>query len=399
MGPTAILIPYWKRQFFPPPCLPPHPLQPSPPPTPTPKIHPNHHLNTTIQKHHPRRKRPNLHLHVPHHSYHSWRRKHENAKPQAKEIQILEEAAGLPITQFPPEMMDEGGRGRNDGDGGTTMEKQTKKMKTTHNDDDSGEKATKNEGASDSVTGPNYLTTADEILACKDMTPLDRYFTVSALLGRVRPPLDTLRPTPAWPLLERGHWRQWRRRNRRVRRSWRRLRRLRRLWRVGERMAGRWWMPLIRNRWRSIGGWLGWGLIMRFIPDGRDRVGVGVVVVIVLLLLGGRGGCRWDQLVFHKLWINWGERSVQTLIAIYYAANPQTPPPLVHRLHAPHHLWHQPSPLLLRIGGREITFDDDKYFEEDENRYDSTMHKYGNDKYKGNNVYQSSGWNNGNNQY
>lgn len=74
------------------------------------------------------------------------------------------------------------------------MEKQTKKMKTTHNDDDSGEKATKNEGASDSVTGPNYLTTADEILACKDMTPLDRYFTVSALLGRVRPPLDTPPP-------------------------------------------------------------------------------------------------------------------------------------------------------------------------------------------------------------
>ncbi len=40
------------------------------------------------------------------------------------------------------------------------------------------------------TTGPNYLSTAKDILAT-DLTPLDRYFSVSSLIGRLRDPLDT----------------------------------------------------------------------------------------------------------------------------------------------------------------------------------------------------------------
>jgi hypothetical protein len=39
-------------------------------------------------------------------------------------------------------------------------------------------------------TGPNYLSSAGEILAT-DLTPIDKYFTVSSILGRLRDPLDT----------------------------------------------------------------------------------------------------------------------------------------------------------------------------------------------------------------
>lgn len=39
-------------------------------------------------------------------------------------------------------------------------------------------------------TGPNYLSSAKDILTT-DLTPLDRYFTVSSLIGRLREPLDT----------------------------------------------------------------------------------------------------------------------------------------------------------------------------------------------------------------
>lgn len=41
-----------------------------------------------------------------------------------------------------------------------------------------------------STSGPNYLSSAKDILAT-ELTPLDRYFTVSSLLGRLRDPLDT----------------------------------------------------------------------------------------------------------------------------------------------------------------------------------------------------------------
>lgn len=39
----------------------------------------------------------------------------------------------------------------------------------------------------------NYLPTADKILAC-ELSPLDRYFTVSAIIGRLREPFDTPPP-------------------------------------------------------------------------------------------------------------------------------------------------------------------------------------------------------------
>mmetsp|Transcript_2870 Transcript_2870/g.5386 ORF Transcript_2870/g.5386 Transcript_2870/m.5386 type:complete len:332 (+) Transcript_2870:107-1102(+) len=39
----------------------------------------------------------------------------------------------------------------------------------------------------------NYLPTADKILDC-ELSPLDRYFTVSALIGRLREPFDTPPP-------------------------------------------------------------------------------------------------------------------------------------------------------------------------------------------------------------
>jgi hypothetical protein len=39
----------------------------------------------------------------------------------------------------------------------------------------------------------NYLPTADKIVAC-ELSPLDRYFTVSALIGRLREPFDTPPP-------------------------------------------------------------------------------------------------------------------------------------------------------------------------------------------------------------
>ena len=43
------------------------------------------------------------------------------------------------------------------------------------------------------LTVNNYLPTADKIIA-SDLSPLDRYFTVSALLGRLREPFDTPPP-------------------------------------------------------------------------------------------------------------------------------------------------------------------------------------------------------------
>ena len=38
--------------------------------------------------------------------------------------------------------------------------------------------------------GPNHLSKLADILAT-ELTPLDRYFTVSSLMGRLRDPLDT----------------------------------------------------------------------------------------------------------------------------------------------------------------------------------------------------------------
>ena len=43
------------------------------------------------------------------------------------------------------------------------------------------------------ITVNNYLPSADKIIA-SDLSPLDRYFTVSALLGRLREPFDTPPP-------------------------------------------------------------------------------------------------------------------------------------------------------------------------------------------------------------
>ncbi len=43
------------------------------------------------------------------------------------------------------------------------------------------------------VTAQNYLSTAEKIIS-SELSPLDRYFTVSALLGRLREPFDTPPP-------------------------------------------------------------------------------------------------------------------------------------------------------------------------------------------------------------
>jgi len=43
------------------------------------------------------------------------------------------------------------------------------------------------------LQGPNYLDSTSKIMA-SDLSPLDRYFTVSALLGRLREPFDTPPP-------------------------------------------------------------------------------------------------------------------------------------------------------------------------------------------------------------
>lgn len=47
--------------------------------------------------------------------------------------------------------------------------------------------------AANTNDAPNFLSTAEAILGC-ELSPLDRYFTVSALLGRLREPFDTNPP-------------------------------------------------------------------------------------------------------------------------------------------------------------------------------------------------------------
>jgi len=172
----------------------------------------------------------------------------------AKEIQILEAVAGLPITPFPDIIIvdedESSGVGGNtgmtmitttttgtgdttmaegiggitgrrtiegeDGDGSrpndttttkstgsTTNDTTSQLIHLTNTDNNSATPVVPIQNPSSTIPsaydptntiGPNYLTTADDILASKDLTPLDRYFTVSALLGRIRPPLDTPPP-------------------------------------------------------------------------------------------------------------------------------------------------------------------------------------------------------------
>jgi len=109
----------------------------------------------------------------------------------AKEIQILEAAAGMPVTSFPcigPIEKDTMGVELKGSISATST--------STSSDQSAGTLQTSTIPSAYDPTskGKNYLTSADAILSSMDLTPLDRYFTVSSLLGRMREPLDTPPP-------------------------------------------------------------------------------------------------------------------------------------------------------------------------------------------------------------
>jgi len=96
-----------------------------------------------------------------------------------QEIRILEEAAGLPMTPIPDSHM--------------ALETDSKKIKNeelVHKSSIHLSSILPNEYNPNLNSPTNYLSNADDILATV-FAPHDRYFTLSALLGRLREPLTT----------------------------------------------------------------------------------------------------------------------------------------------------------------------------------------------------------------